>query len=82
MEFEKVQFFTYPGSVVNQNNEIREIKEIINAGTKTFYAKKKMFQCNYYLMEQNLDYTGQQSYQSLHEAWVLQDSTVRKLMEF
>jgi hypothetical protein len=47
MEFEKDQSFKYSylNSVVNQNNEIRGVKERINAGNKAFYTNKKMFQC-------------------------------------
>jgi hypothetical protein len=43
--FETVQSFKYLGSAVNQNNTIEEeIKEMITAGNKAFYAKQKMFQ--------------------------------------
>jgi hypothetical protein len=67
MEFEKVQSFTYLGSVVNHNIEIEEVKERINAGSKAFHANKKIFQCKLLSKkDQNLDYTGQQSDQLLH----------------
>jgi hypothetical protein len=46
LQLKKVQSFKYLGCVVNQNNEIEEVKEIINAGKKALHAKKKkMFQC-------------------------------------
>jgi hypothetical protein len=66
MEFEKFQSFNYLGSVVNQNNEIEEIKERINARNKAPCANKQMFLCKLLSKRSNLDYTGQQSDQLLH----------------
>jgi hypothetical protein len=43
---------------------------------------KRYFNVKYYLKEQNLDYTGQQSDQLTHEAYVLQDNIAQKLMRF
>jgi hypothetical protein len=42
---EKVESFKYLGSTVNQNNEMDEVKERINAGSKGSYANKQMWQC-------------------------------------
>jgi hypothetical protein len=66
MEYAKVQSFRYLGSVVIQNNEIKEVKERIIAGDKAVNANKRCFNVNYCNKHQNLDYTGQQSDQLLH----------------
>jgi hypothetical protein len=52
-------------TVLYQNNEIEEVKETINAGNKA-YANKKCVNVYYYLRDQNLDYTGEQSDHLLH----------------
>jgi hypothetical protein len=66
MEFKMVLSFKFPGSVVNQTNETEEVKERLNAGNKAFMLTKRCFNVNYYLKDQNLDYTHQQSDQLLH----------------
>jgi hypothetical protein len=57
-------------------------KKRINAGNKAFYGNKKYFNVDYYLNARNLDYTGRQSDQLLHEAHVLNATVVHKLMRF
>jgi hypothetical protein len=86
LHIEQVQQYKYLGSIINDSNSIEEeIKERIALGIKAYYANQKFFKSRLVTK-----YSKLKLYRTVirpivtyaSETWVLQETTIQKLLVF